>query len=411
MKKLYYSLFLFTIIFFFGCIKDSFKGTTTYTYYVPVYKPTAEVLANMKSNAPRQLENPGKLYIRGQYIFLNEINRGIHVIDNADPSHPQNIAFVDIPGNVDIAVRGNALYADFFNSLVTLDISNPLNIILKKITQNIFPEQYTADTTKVIVDWIKRDTTMPVSGNLRPWWHKNDNVVFFANSQGGPATSAGAPAGIGGSMARFTIANNYLYSVDRHTLRTLSLNNPFEPTVVSSINAGWDIETIYPLKNKLFLGSMGGVFIFDISNPASPASVSNFTHARACDPVIADDNYAYITLRKGTNCGPAEDELLVVNITNLLSPTLQKTYPMFNPHGLSKDGPFLFICDGTAGLKVYNASDVNNLQLEKTIGGMETYDVIAWNGVAIVVAKDGLYQYDYSNTANISLLSKINIVK
>jgi hypothetical protein len=33
------------------------------------------------------------------------------------------------------------------------------------------------------------------------------------------------------------------------------------------------------------------------------------------------------------------------------------------------------------------------------------------NGKAIVVAKDGLYQYDYSNLNNIHQLSKISITK
>ena len=42
---------------------------------------------------------------------------------------------------------------------------------------------------------------------------------------------------------------------------------------------------------------------------------------------------------------------------------------------------------------------------------METYDVIANNNNAIVIAKDGLYQYDYSNINNIRLLSKVSIAK
>jgi hypothetical protein len=40
---------------------------------------------------------------------------------------------------------------------------------------------------------------------------------------------------------------------------------------------------------------------------------------------------------------------------------------------------------------------------------LEAYDVIAYNGVAIVIAKDGLYQYDYSNSNDIRQISKISI--
>jgi hypothetical protein len=90
---------------------------------------------------------------------------------------------------------------------------------------------------------------------------------------------------------------------------------------------------------------------------------------------------------------------------------LVKTYPLTNPHGLSKDGDLLFICDGAAGLKIYNAGNASNLQMIKQITGAETYDVIAWNNIALVVAKDGLYQYDYSDVNNIQLKSKISIAK
>ena len=113
-----------------GCVKDSYKRTYTYTYYKPVYKTTAEVRANIKSNTARSVERPGKLYLFGKYIFLNEIDKGIHIIDNTNPSSPQNIAFIDIPGNMDIAVKENILYADLYTDLIAIDISNPRSVVL-----------------------------------------------------------------------------------------------------------------------------------------------------------------------------------------------------------------------------------------------------------------------------------------
>src|SRR5688572_11465014 len=79
-----------------SCLKD--KCRRTYTIYQPVYKTTAEVRANMKSNPARDIRQPGKLYIYGNYIFLNEANKGIHIIDNTQPSNLKKIAFIDIPG-------------------------------------------------------------------------------------------------------------------------------------------------------------------------------------------------------------------------------------------------------------------------------------------------------------------------
>jgi hypothetical protein len=173
----------------------------------------------------------------------------------------------------------------------------------------------------------------------------------------------------------------------------------------------WEIETIFPFKDKLFIGSMNGMYIYDVTNAASPSQLGQFTHVRSCDPVIADDNHAFVTLRSGTPCQGFNNQLEILDISKITSPTLLNSYELTNPHGLSKDGNWLFICDGSDGLKVYDASDINNLQLKDHITGPETYDVIAMNNIALVVAKDGVYQYDYSDIDNIKLLSKVELSK
>jgi hypothetical protein len=78
-----------------------------------------------------------------------------------------------------------------------------------------------------------------------------------------------------------------------------------------------------------------------------------------------------------------------------------------HPIGLSKDGNHLFVCDGKDGLKVFDATDVNNLLMIAQLKDAEVYDVIAENGTAIVMAKDGMYEYDYSDINNIHLISKL----
>lgn len=423
MKKFYSLTFLgillFTCFSFQGCIKDNCRRAYHYTIYEPVYKTMAEVRANIKSNSPKPVKNPGKIYMLGQYIFLNDIDRGIHVIDNINPAHPKNIAFIDIPGNLDIAVKGTSLYADFYRDLVTIDISNPENVILKKVNENVFSHRYYpngfvgTNNGKVIVDWIIRDT-MVTQDCSRPdrFWPMRSDVLMLANyssSGSGSAQAAASPIGMGGSMARFALVHERLYAVSNHTLNVFNISEPMNPLFNKEVNVGWNIETIFPFHDKLFIGSQNGMFIYNISNADAPYQVSQFSHVRSCDPVIADDKYAYVTLRSGTTCQGFTNQLEVLKIDNIANPTLLKTYPMSNPHGLSKQGDLLFICDGTDGLKIYNAADVNNLLLIKKINDIEAYDVIAWNNIALVVAKNGLYQYDFSDANNIRLLSKITV--
>jgi hypothetical protein len=102
------------------------------------------------------------------------------------------------------------------------------------------------------------------------------------------------------------------------------------------------------------------------------------------------------------------NQLDVIDVRNVLAPTLVKTYAMTNPHGLAIDGNLLFLCDGKDGLKIYNSSNVLDLKLLYHIKNIETFDVIAWNKRLLVVTTSGLHQYDYSDINNIKLLSKIN---
>jgi hypothetical protein len=83
--------------------------------------------------------------------------------------------------------------------------------------------------------------------------------------------------------------------------------------------------------------------------------------------------------------------------------------PLTNPHGLAKDNNLLFICDGKDGIKMYDATDPMHIVLKKTVTGIETYDAIAWNNNLLVVAKDGLYQYDYSVPGNLTQKSKLTV--
>jgi len=409
MKKIFFVVFGCLLFFSFqSCVKD--KLTHSYTIYMPIYETKEKVTLNIKSNPAKEIQSPGNLFVYGNYIFLNEMDKGVHIIDNTDPSNPVDKAFIEIPGNLDIAVKGNILYADMYQDLVAVDISDPLHAKLVKTVPGVFTERYYANgfvaaNNMIIVGWTRKDTTVELARPQRSWLYPG-GVLFDVAAASQSAAAAPIP-GISGSMARFTIVNDYLYAVDHHSLRPISISVPAEPVAGHLISAGFDIETIYPFKNKLFLGSMGGLYIYDISQPEAPVKEGDFIHARACDPVIADEKYAYVTLREGTTCGPTTNELEVVDVQDLHAPSLLKSYPMNKPQGVTKDDNMLFVCDD--GIKMYDASDPANIVLKEHVAGLETRDAIAWNKNLIVVSANGLYQYDYSNSSDLTLRSKLSI--
>ena len=147
-------------------------------------------------------------------------------------------------------------------------------------------------------------------------------------------------------------------------------------------------------------------------SPVDPEYVSSYWHVTSCDPVVVEGNYAYITLRTGNRCETDVNQLDIVDIHKLDSPKKIKSYPMYNPHGLGIDNGTLFVCDGDEGLKIYDARDPLNLKANKIahFEDINTFDVIPVNDLLIMIGNDGLYQYDYSNRDQITLLSMIPIL-
>lgn len=76
--------------------------------------------------------------------------------------------------------------------------------------------------------------------------------------------------GMGGSLARFALAGNYLYTVGEESLSVFEITNPNQPIFKGNTYIGFDIETLYALDDKLYVGSRQGMFIYDISAPENP---------------------------------------------------------------------------------------------------------------------------------------------
>lgn len=125
------NVILYSIVFllFFGGSRATNK-----TAYRPIYMSN-ELAKVISYGSPREVKTQGKIYIKDQWIFIGDINLGVHVIDNSDPENPQKIGFINIYGNHDISIKGNILYADNFEDLVAVDISNMEQpVVTKRIT-------------------------------------------------------------------------------------------------------------------------------------------------------------------------------------------------------------------------------------------------------------------------------------
>lgn len=220
-------------------------------------------------------------------------------------------------------------------------------------------------------------------------------------------------SGLGGSMAQFTIIDNYLYTVDYKSLKVFHISDPANPELLENINLGVGIETIYPQNDHLFIGTQSGVRIYDVSNPRSPEPVSEIDHVTSCDPVVANDQYAIATLRGGTPCNGNLNQLDIIDISDLENPTLMLSQDLINPYGLgfvAENENLVYVCDGYAGLKVYDISDLENVEMVMHKEDLEAIDVIAAaDNLLVVLTRQGVYQFDSTNPLELVQRSFISV--
>jgi hypothetical protein len=432
MKNFRTIYFLVLSILILQSCKD--KVEETFIGNVPIYLSYEELRKPVQFKSAQSIKEPGKIYIYGDYLFVVEWYKGVHVFNNSNPSAPTNIGFLEILGAVDIAVNQNTLFASCFKDLVSINISDPNNPQQISRTNDIFEYTYTTygnfdpalpigkvDEKKgVVINWKQEETTVLCIDNCHQGFVQNENFDgrrnFTSSFGDSPSISSdkmpsNISSGKGGSLARFAMANNHLYVVSLEDLHVVNISNPQSPFLISKVKLGKDIETIFPHESKLFIGSETSVMIYDISNASNPTKISSFTHVRACDPVVVQGNYAYATLRAGGPCPGSRSQLLVLDISDIYNPKLFKTYNMTEPYGLGIDGEALFICEGKHGLKVYNASNPNTITNNQiaNFNDVHAFDVIPFNNVLIMTGNGGISQYDYSDKSNLQLLSVIPV--
>ena len=431
-KHLFITRFFLVAAFIFsfsGCTDQVLQSTVTYTVMEPVYMTPQEIRDAASVVAPEGLGMTGRVYLYENYIFVNERGKGIHVVNNLDPADPIVESFINLPGNYNMSIKGDIMYADSYMDMVAIDISNLKSIEIVDRIENIFTN-FNQSTTEfydpqrgVIVDWTEVKTIEVSSEDFMgqaPHYYSYDNGFAFRGfaaeasvmSQAMIAPSGGS-TGIGGSMAQFTIYGNYLFTVDNSRLYVFDITNINTPVSRSVVDLGWGIETIFPYQDKLFIGSQTGMHIYDISNPVAPLRLSIYEHIRSCDPVIVNDTIAYVTLRGGDAVcrNDFTNQLEVIDISDPTRPSLLAIHLMQNPHGLGFDENTLFICEGEFGLKIFDASDHYKISSNMIthFNGMDAFDVIPFNDVLILIGEDGLYQFDYSDPKEIKLISGIPI--
>jgi hypothetical protein len=245
--------------------------------------------------------------------------------------------------------------------------------------------------------------------------------AFILTSCAGEAADSGdisngsAEPGQGGSMSRFAVVGDSLYTLNTPWIKMYDISNATE---IRPVNEGMlqfnDGETIFVRDSLLYVGSQSGMYIMNLQNLTQLSFVSHFV---SCDPVVALDTFAYVTLSTGSTCSRGISALQLYNVKNPYEPKFVKGYSMYNPRGLAIRDSLLFVCDD--GLKVFYAKHpANSLPRLAHVKNIDGYDVIARDTTLLLIGNDGFYQYRYRvNTldgrmsVSLDLLSDILVAK
>lgn len=335
-----------------------------------------------------------KIYLKDSLLIKSNSTAGITFYNIANPRNPTRLSTVSLVGNHDVAIQSEFLYADSYQNLIVYRINANASLVGVDTVKNVFNQSASRSVVPL---------PLVIGG---------DGDDYFAcdgcNDDTETAVQQNTQSGQGGSLARFAVVDNYLYCIDFSTLKVFDITNPATPQFKNSIEVSWEIETLFGYKEALFIGGARGMYLYSIADRNNPTYLSAFIHARACDPVVVEDSLAYITLRGGTTCGQVANELHIVDVKQLTSPVLLKSYPLTNPYGLTVKDKIVYLCDGVSGLKILDASNLSQIQVKSALSSFQPYDAILRNSTLFITAQNQLLIYDVTNPTTPMLLSAFN---
>lgn len=400
-----------------GCAYNS-SQIINYTINEPVFISHAEFRSSAKvTQEVHPLNNPGKMCFYNNYLYISDPGKGIHIINNTRPSNPHITGYIQLTGNNDLIIRNNLLYADAFVDLVWFDISDPSQPVLKGRSENIFPDAFPASDNEYGYDYDLCYKGMKEDRVVIGWklaerseeilYNEKKELIYDAVSP----SYIGMNTGVTGSMSRFGLYDNYLYAVINNKLIIIDLSSSTPQKSIEDIYVGSNVETIFSYADKMFMGTPFGLLIYSVKEPLNPAYCSQIWHVYGCDPVVVENNLAYVTIHSDNQCGQNANELIIFDVSDVYQPKQIVSYNMHNPKGLGIDKDRMFLCDD--GLKIFKiTNDPQTLISQQLVHytGMNGYDVIPYNNILIMISDKGLYQYDYSDLNAIRLLSTIPII-
>lgn len=416
MKKLL--LFIIPVLLLAACGKDSGTIVATYQKATPIYQDINEVRQQALLEAPRNIKNPGKIFVSDHFLLIGEEGKGIHLVDNTNPETPTPMHFLNVPFNREFFVKDNVIYAESHYDMLKIDISDLSAPRIMARAENTFLEVLTNAAGEALVGFDFEEVTEEIevggkihnalgNGNYRLYFDYQRNLI---PPSAVPASFAGNSNSGVGTVNRIATYHDYVYVLGNSKITVLEDKDNFAR--INTITPSWGMETIYAEDDRLFVGTQNSMIIFALNDPTNPQETTNFSHANSCDPVYPVGDVAYVTLRTGdfADCPGNINALLVLDISSNERWAIElQEIEMLSPYGMTMINDFLFVGEGANGLKIFDATDRKQLELFHWDEAVEAYDIIphpSRTDLILVAGPSGLGQYVLADN-NLNIVSML----
>ena len=416
-----------------ACTKDQCKREVSYIHYTPIYMSVDDATQPIENLSPQPIENPGKIHYHRNFLLINEKRKGIHIMDNLDPSGPQNLGFISIPGNVDLITKNDILYADSYQDLLIIDIDNPLAATIVERRTEFFEFNKNEDGDLVVDDATSSHLVdEPCDQRQADAGWSVDQVRSY------PDGSFDALAEYVGGIRRLSdilgVENyfgNYeqaLYVSTPNNIRIFDISNASNPvhvnTLTSTINNIWGqfhILTLHAGEGMLLAATTSGMHVYDNTLPLQPEFLNNFGRDEfdnTCRQLItswrqegyfANEPCFYpLSFNMIYNATPNPNTGIIV----------REAFPFEEPlRGLAAYDSILYVAGADAGLYIIDAATPFEFLEPLATINHPANDVLilpaefcsTGHDALIVTGENAIYQYDLSTPLLPNVLSEISI--
>ncbi len=225
---------------------------------------------------------------------------------------------------------------------------------------------------------------------------------------------------ITGKYNTMKVVDDFIYAITDTELITIDRTDSQNLQEIDKHELGGRLENLYVVDGAIFIGSETDMHIFTIQSNGIPSIQSSTQHiefgdtpVRFCDPVVASQDIAYVTLTTETTapggCGTQEvNSLLIYDVHDKTAPILKNELNLDSPQGLAIHGDLLFVTNLNTGTHIYRVDHHGGLTNENFIAG-GAQDVVAVGNKLMIVSSTEINQYDITDVKDIIHYGSIDL--